>query len=381
MNPPPTPTPEPILSLPLGLVALGLALIVGVAVLLALLLMQRGRGASATPGVADAPWLASLLDGIPQAALVASANGRPLAWNAAAARILTLTQTTTGLPLSLAALVTRVIQTNAAETTEMPAPDAPAHRLRLTASPLGLTGADGALVLVQDPVETTRSAESYRRLIGAVTHELRTPLTAILGHTDILRHCQPAEEEILWRRSCDFIASEAERLARLVEDLLTLSRLDLTPLQRRPVNLRAVAEEAISTLFQAAADRGVRLALQSPPDLPRVLADRDRLHQVFLNLLDNAIKYSTAGGEATVRLAPKDNVVQVQVCDSGVGIAAQDLPYIFDPLYRSQDARHTPGVGLGLNIVRVILEQHGVAIGVQSAPHHGATFHFDLPRA
>jgi signal transduction histidine kinase len=260
--------------------------------------------------------------------------------------------------------------------------------LRATALPLRAMGRiSGALVLVHDPAEAMGNAESYRRLIGAVAHELRTPLTAILGHADILGSCQPDREEALWRRSRDFIASEAERLARLVEDLLTLSRLDLAPLQRRPVNLRAVAEEAISALFQAAEGRGVRLTLQSPPVLPRVLGDRDRLYQVFLNLLDNAVKYCAAegrplaGGEVVVRLASEMGNVQVEIHDEGAGIAPEDLPYVFEPFYRSQHARDRPGTGLGLTIVRSILEQHGTTIHVQSAPGHGTTFSFQLPHA
>ena len=379
MNAPPTPTPEPILSLSLGTVALWLLLIVGGAVLLALLLARRGRTGVGMHTVNDVPWLAALLAGLPPPALVVDPNGHPVAHNAAAARTLALAEGATGLPLSLSALVARVIQAGAAETTHIAAPDAPAHQLRVTASPLGtMSHPYGALVLVQDPIEATQSTESYRRLIGAMAHELRTPLTAILGHADILGSCNPAEEEALWRRSRDFIASEAERLARLVEDLLTLSRLDLTPLQCRPVNLRAVAEEAISSLFHAAESRGLRLALQSPPDVPRIPGDRDRLQQVFLNLLDNAVKYS-AGSEAVVRFMPQEDSVQVEVRDDGVGITPEDLPHIFAPLYRSEDVRDTPGTGLGLTIVRTILEQHGATIGVQSAPNGGTTFLFRLP--
>jgi len=380
VNPPSAPTPEPVVSLPLGAVALGVLLTIGAVALLVLLLTRRRRSpARPTGDMADALWLASLLDGIPQAALIVNASGQLVLWNAMATRSLALTGPSAELPLSLSALVTRVMQTATAETTEIADPRTPERRLRVTASPLREQDGNGALILAETSTETARSAESYRRLISAVTHELRTPLTAILGHADILGSCHPAQDEALWRRSRDFIASEAERLARLVEDLLTLSRLDLTPLQRQPINLRAVAEEAISTLFQAAEARGVQLALQSPRDLPRVLADRDRLYQVFLNLLDNAIKYSPAGGEAIVRLSLEGDAVQAQVCDNGAGIAPQDLPYVFDPLYRGQNVRDAPGTGLGLNIVRTILEQHGATIGVQSAPGHGATFHFCLP--
>lgn len=384
MIPSPTPTPESILSLPVSTAALGLSQAITVVILLVLLLTRRrprGKSVPRTFEVGDASWLAALLDGLPQAALVVGPNGLPVTWNAAAARSLDLSKGTTRLPPSLAALVVRVIESGATETTEIVAPDAPGRSLRVTASLLGEVGENGILVLMQNPAEETQGAEPYRRLISAMAHELRTPLTAILGHADILGSCNPVEEEALWRRSRGFIASEAERLARLVEDLLTLSRLDLTPLQRRPVNLRAVAEEAISALFQVAQARGVRLALQSPPNLSRVLGDRDRLQQVFLNLLDNAIKYSSAGGEVVVRLTPQEDLMQVEVCDDGVGIAPEDLPYVFDPLYRSENVRDVPGTGLGLTIVRTILEQHGATIDVQSTPGHGTTFHFCLPCA
>ena len=233
---------------------------------------------------------------------------------------------------------------------------------------------------MQDTRES-RGAESYRRLVSAVSHELRTPLTAILGMRDILGSCDPRQDEALWRRSRDFIAGEAQRLARLVEDLLTLSRLDLTPLRRAPVNVRAIVEEAISSLFQAAEARRVRLALQSPPSLSRVMGDRDRLHQAFLNLIDNAVKYSPDDSQVTVSLTPEEQAVQVEVRDSGRGIQPQDLPYIFEPLYRSEGARDVPGTGLGLTIVRTILEQHGSTIEVQSVPGQGTVFRFRLPYA
>ncbi len=386
MNPPPTPAADPILySLPLGAAALVLAILVGGGALLALLLTRhrerRAQFAARVRGVEDAPWLASLLEGIPHAALVAGSNGRPLAWNAAAARSLSRLGKESGLPLSLTTLVTRVLHTGATETTDIASPEAPGRRLRVTASLLGAAEHPcGALMLLHEPIEAAKSVESYRRLITTLAHELRTPLTAILGHADILGSCRP-EEEGLWRRSRDFIASEADRLARLVEDLLLLSRLDLTPLQRQPVNLRAVAEEAVSALFQVAESRGVRLALQSPSSIPRVLGDRDRLSQVFLNLLDNAVKYSSDGGEATVSLAPEGDHVQVAVRDDGAGIASEDLPHIFEPLYRSENVRHTPGTGLGLTVVRTILEQHGATVDVQSAPGRGTTFRFRLPCA
>ena len=110
------------------------------------------------------------------------------------------------------------------------------------------------------------------------------------------------------------------------------------------------------------------------------ICDRGQLQQVFLNLLDNAVKYSS-GSEAVVRLSPERNFIQTEVRDDGVGIAPEDLPHIFEPLYRSEDVRDTSGTGLGLTIVRTILAQHGTTIDVQSAPHQGTAFRFRLPFA
>jgi len=385
--PTPTPTPEAILSVPVGIVVSWLLVIlVGVVEAgLALVWLWRRRSATVADSLdvpseaLDASWLAPLLGKFGQGALVVDLDDRPVAWNEAAARELSLADRTSELPLSLLALMSKVLIGETEETTEIL--DDRGERLRATVTPLGSPNKIGALVLVRRPGEETGRIQSYRHLIGAMAHELRTPLTAILGHVDILGSCDPGRDEALWRRSREFIASEAERLARLVEDLLTLSRLDLTPLRHRPVNLRAVAEEAISTLFQAAEARHVRLSLQSAPNLPRVPGDRDRLHQVFLNLLDNAVKYTDAGGEVVVHLSAGDDGVQVKVRDSGVGIAPEDLGHVFEPLYRGQDVRDVPGTGLGLTIVRTILEQHGATIHVESTLHQGTTFRFCLPYA
>jgi len=127
----------------------------------------------------------------------------------------------------------------------------------------------------------------------------------------------------------------------------------------------------------------VTLLLQAPPGLPRVLADPDRLQQVFINLLDNAIKYSSGGATAAIRLYHEGNVVRVEVTDTGPGIATDDLPHIFEPMFRGSSAaiRVSLGTGLGLTIVKTILEQHGATISVQSAPSEGTTFSFRLPCA
>jgi signal transduction histidine kinase len=374
---------EPVVSISLGWIALAallaVVLLVGLAVLLTWRYWQRRASAAAHAP----PWLPDLLDSLPMAALVADQDGQVMEHNAEAARLLGLSGRDLALPLALRTLVQRVLALGVSETTEIPVPDDAQRRLRVTATALDAAGsARNALVLVSDPAELRQREMSYLRLISTVSHELRTPLTAIMGHVDILDSCG-IEEEALWRRSQRFISGEVKRLARLVDDLLSLSRLETSPSQMCPVNVRAIAEEAISTLWEAAERAQVTLLLQAPPGLPRVLADPDRLQQVFINLLDNAIKYSSGGATATIRLGHEGNVVRVEVADTGPGIATDDLPHIFEPMYRGSTAaiRASLGTGLGLTIVKTILEQHGATISVESALGEGTTFTFRLPCA
>jgi two-component system phosphate regulon sensor histidine kinase PhoR len=222
--------------------------------------------------------------------------------------------------------------------------------------------------------------DSTLNLTRLVAHELRTPLTAIVGHAEILASCNPADEA-LWRRSRDFIAAETQRLARLVDDLLALSRLEASPPLMQTVNLRAVVESALSFLYNRAESAGLTLILDAPPSLPRIRADAHRLEQALVNLLDNAVKYTPGGGTITVRMMSEGGYVRVEVGDTGPGIAPDDLPHLFEPLYRAESVRHLPGTGLGLTIVRAILDQHNAPISVRSQPGQGATFTFRLPVA
>jgi len=383
----PTLWQEPVVSISLGWIALAALLVVVLLVGLAVLLTWRywQHRASAAPHAPS--WLPDLLNSLPMAALVADQDGQVMEHNAEAARLLGLSGRDLGLPLALHTLVQRVLTLGVSETTEIPAPGDAQRRLRVTVTALGAAGTatspvKNALVLVSDPAELRQREMSYLRLISTVSHELRTPLTAIMGHVDILDSCG-IQEEALWRRSQRFISGEVKRLARLVDDLLSLSRLETSPSQMCPVNVRAIAEEAISTLWEVAERAQVTLLLQAPPGLPRVLADPDRLQQVFINLLDNAIKYSSGGATATIRLGHEGNVVRVEVADTGPGIATDDLPHIFEPMYRGSTAaiRASLGTGLGLTILKTILEQHGATISVQSAPGEGTTFTFRLPCA
>jgi len=385
---------EPLLSLPLPLV-IAILLLLGLLVAMGgWLLARRAMGdrnkpalslpkGSPPPTPAGVPWLPALLEALPCGALLADGHGRVALANGQARRWLGETGRSVKLPPPAQALVGRVVASGVSEGLEAQAPSGEEQRLWIEATPLG--GDGGVLVLIEErPGEGGRmTAEVYRRLMHTITHELRTPLTAIVGHADILASCS-IEEEGLWRRSQQFITGEVERLARLVEDLLTLSRLDLSASVLAPVNLRAVAEEAISATWQLAEEKGVTLALQAAGSLPRVRGDADRLRQVFINLLDNGVKYTPAGGRVTVRLTPdeSENRVHVKVSDTGMGIRKSDLPHVFDPLFRGDEARRAAtGTGLGLTILRTILAQHGAEVRVQSEPGRGTTFSFDLPIA
>jgi two-component system sensor histidine kinase ResE len=374
---------EPLVSISLGWIALAALLVVVLLVGLAVLLTWRYWQRKTSIALRLPPWLPDLLNSLPLAALVADRDGQVVVHNVEAARLLGLGLGDLGLPPTLRALVQRVLDFGVSETTEVPAPGDAQRRLRVTVTALSAAGpARSVLVLVNDPAELRERETSSHRLISTVSHELRTPLTAIMGHVEILGSCS-IEEEAMWRRSQRFIAGEVERLARLVDDLLSLSRLETFPSQMRPVNARAIAEEAISALWEAAERAQVTLLLQASPGLPRILADPDRLQQVFVNLLDNAIKYSSGGATVTIRLDHEGSVVQVEVADTGPGIAADDLPHVFEPMYRGSTAaiRATLGTGLGLTIVKTILEQHGATISVESTLGEGTTFTFRLPCA
>jgi two-component system phosphate regulon sensor histidine kinase PhoR len=379
---PPQSGQEVLFSIPLSLalaVFLILGLLIGVLVWLFTRRHLAGNRAVSFASASSAPWLLSILEQLPCGVLLANTQGRVKLSNGQARRWLGEIDEAVELPLDVRALVDRVATSGVSEGLEAPAPPGEAHRLWIEAALLG--EGEAVLVVIRQSRTGGVDAGVYRRLMQTIGHELRTPLTAIMGHADILGSCS-VEEEALWRRSQQFIASEGERLARLVEDLLTLSRLDTVVSALAPVNLRAVAEEAISAVWQPAEEKGVTLALQAAAGLPRVRGDVDRLRQVFVNLLDNGVKYTPAGGQVTVRLMPGESYVRAEVGDTGMGIPEADRPHIFDPLFRGDLASQTaPGTGLGLTIVRTILVQHGAEIQVQNGPERGATFSFDLPIA
>ena len=221
-----------------------------------------------------------------------------------------------------------------------------------------------------------------RQLIADVTHELRTPLTAVKGSMEgLIDGVLPADEGTFQQ-----IISEAERLQRLVNDLQELSRVEagayeLNIHSYRVSDLLATAEARLGRQFE---EKGVILEIALPNDLPQVLADEDRIGQVLLNLVGNALQYTPPGGKVQVTAAAQRGEVYITVSDSGMGIPAEHLPHLFTRFYRVDKSRSRAGggSGIGLTISKYLVEAQGGSIWAQSeGAGRGSTFTFSLPIA
>ncbi|GAB4212279.1 MAG: hypothetical protein OHK0022_47920 [Roseiflexaceae bacterium] len=222
------------------------------------------------------------------------------------------------------------------------------------------------------------SVRAQQRFVADASHELRAPLTAIQANLELLRRRGdlPATEqdELLGE-----VEREAGRLTRLVADLLALARADAgASIRRAPVDLDAVVLETFQTARPLA--QGQRLSLE-PFEPLQVAGDADRLRQLVLILLDNALKYTPVGGSVVLGLCEQEGQASIVVRDTGMGIAAADLPLVFERFYRADPvrSRNPSGTGLGLSIARWIVTQHGGTIALESAPGQGTTVTVRLP--
>ncbi|MBN2044504.1 MAG: HAMP domain-containing protein [Anaerolineales bacterium] len=228
------------------------------------------------------------------------------------------------------------------------------------------------------------SQQSQRDFVANVSHELKTPLTSVQGFAQAILD-GTAESPEAKRQAAQVIYDEAGRMHRLVIDLLDLARLDsgTADMQRERVSLSILLRAVIERLTPQSVLAGVSLVDQVP-DLPDVIGDGDRLSQVFNNLVDNAIKYTPAGGEVTLSALVSDGNVIVNVRDSGSGIPAEELSRIFERFYQMDKSRQkagSQGVGLGLAIARQIIAAHGGKIEAASTMGEGSIFRVILPIA
>jgi signal transduction histidine kinase len=236
--------------------------------------------------------------------------------------------------------------------------------------------------LAEKVTAATRHLEALDRaksaFVATVSHELRTPLTALVGFSELLATRRVAVEEVA--RLASIMQSESERLARLVDDLLDLSRIEHgIALRVRPVvvELAPALSGAVEVFRRGGVDH--RLVLACAADL-WVWADPDAVDRIVKNLVSNAIKYSPHGSAVTLSAERRGAHVEIAIADQGPGIEAEALGRIFEPYYRTAQAASTArGVGLGLAVVKALVEAHGGVIGVESAPRRGTRVAFSLP--
>lgn len=224
--------------------------------------------------------------------------------------------------------------------------------------------------------------EAKDEFFGLVSHELRTPLTSIIGYGELLSESEADRLTEQGRKYLDVIRRNAQREMRLVGDLLLLVRIQegafTTELEE--VDLRRVVEQSVEAARPAADKRGIELSARAESN-PACAGDPQRLGQVVDNLLSNAIKFTPEGGQVEVRLRTVDGKAAIEVTDSGAGITDDEQQHLFDRLYRAPSAAASavPGVGLGLTIVKAIVDAHDGRVLVESQPGSGATFRVELP--
>jgi len=257
--------------------------------------------------------------------------------------------------------------------------------LELYLAPFSDQAQGGVLILLHDVTEQHRNEERRKEFVANVSHELRTPLTNVRSYAETLRDANGDIPQDTANSFLDIIITEADRMTHIVQDLLTLSRLDSGKAEL--VLSRFPFGEAIESVTRAnalnAKQRGHQLVYDPPESLPLIVGDRSRLEQVMMNILGNAIKYTPDGGHIRITAGSTEDTVWMDVCDDGIGIPEKDRERIFDRFYRVDKARsrESGGTGLGLSIAREIVQRHHGTITL--APHQGpgTTVRLTLPIA
>jgi two-component system phosphate regulon sensor histidine kinase PhoR len=255
----------------------------------------------------------------------------------------------------------------------------PGRTFDVTAAPMP---GGGAVAVLRDLTETERVEKTRRDFIANVSHELRTPLTSIQGYAETLLDAAPEANHL--REFLEIIRKNAARMSRLTEDLLTLARVESGETRFDPevISPAELLQDALESFREIAREKQVELLVGDHSTTP-VSADREAIHQVFANLIDNALKYGATGGKITLGARSLDHMVEFYVQDFGPGIPSEHLPRLFERFYRVDKARsrESGGTGLGLAIAKHIVLAHGGKIRAESELNHGSTFLFTLPAA
>jgi two-component system phosphate regulon sensor histidine kinase PhoR len=326
--------------------------------------------------------LTSLTDGV----VMTDSEGRILLANPAAERLFNFKDAkVTGHPLIEAVhdyeiddVVKKCLKTAREQTAQL---DSTAGRfIRAIAVPITTGNETGALILFQDLTELRGLQTMRREFVGNISHELRTPLAAIKAMVDTLLDGAINDQEV----AVDFLNRldvEVDGMTQMVTELIELSRIETgkIKLKLESVNLNLLAKEVIARLSPQADRRQVSLLAELSPELPDVSADKERIQQVILNIVHNAIKFTPSGGRVVVSTKLDGQSVVTQVSDTGIGISKEDLPHIFERFFKADKSRSTSGSGLGLAIAKHTVQAHGGSVWVQSEQGKGSTFSFSLP--
>lgn len=252
--------------------------------------------------------------------------------------------------------------------------------LRVIATPITTGKLSGALVLFQDLTEL-RSLQTMRReFVGNVSHELRTPLAAIKAIVDTLRDGAIDDKEAAMN-FLNRLDVEVDGMTQMVAELMELSRIETgrIKLKLETVNINSLIEEVATRLSPQAERQQVSLSTELASDLPLVQVDKERIQQVIVNIVHNAIKFTPSSGRVAISTEHIGESVVARVSDTGIGISKDDLPHIFERFFKADKSRSTSGTGLGLAIAKHIVQTHGGSIWVESEEGKGSTFSFSLP--
>jgi two-component system phosphate regulon sensor histidine kinase PhoR len=243
----------------------------------------------------------------------------------------------------------------------------------------------GVVAIFNDITEIRSIERMKTAFVSTVSHELRTPLTSIKGFISTLLADEDGDyyDQETQREFYHIIDMECDRLTRLISDLLNVSRiesghaLDLNP---KPVNLAQLIEKVV-TVQRSYTDKH-EFVVDIGPGLPLIVADEDKVDQILTNLTNNAIKYSPRGGRIKISAAANGGAARVSISDEGMGIPKEHLPKVFDRFHRvdNRDTREVGGTGIGLYLVKHLVEAHGGRIWVESEVGKGSVFTFDLPK-
>jgi two-component system phosphate regulon sensor histidine kinase PhoR len=246
---------------------------------------------------------------------------------------------------------------------------------------------EGTILVFRDITRIKRLEQMRVDFVANVSHELRTPLTAIKGFVETLLDGAIDDKDHALR-FLKIVASHSDRLSRLLDDLLTLSNIELgkIKIERSAVPVEQVVQSVLLMLQQKALDKGIQLTFEASKDLPPVLADRDRLIQILVNLVDNGIKYTEKGGRVSIEAQVKEDQhhrIEIVIKDTGIGIPESALPRLGERFYRVDKARSRAegGTGLGLAIVKHLVEVHEGSMRIESQVGKGTTVRLMLPIA